>query len=675
MSANPNCVQSHFVAGFVDTITFPQQATAGNLLVVSGIGEGATDPTPPAGWTLLVSDTLHATHGRYVAYWKIADGSEVDVTITGWGFGGLQALAMAEYEAGSGWAGVDGAAVTVGPDSNSTQQATTTPTVDGLAVGFTMRSASAGDEGGTTTGILAVNSTVAGLYPRQLEIAATPATAGEDVTIGFDLGYSGLGVTVIGVFEEDNPPADPRIDFPLWSANVLDTNNDNDIAVTVPAGVAAGDRIVAMLIIGENRTIATAPADFDLDVSQVDDTPLRRAYIYSKAADGTEGGTAVTFTLDGNTTVKQARIVVLRPVNGNVVNLHDTETAVDGSPSATHTTPAAATTDPYAIAVEVLSCDSTTGGRLWDGPQNRASFMPQAEGLGAFGLAVAVAAGAIPGAGYAHVNGDPHGSVAYATAIYATAPAPDDPINVTATAISSSQIRVDWTTVLGATGYYVERSDDGITGWVNVSGPLPASPTSYVDGGLQPETTYYYRVTSVSGGGDSDPSSVVFATTFPESTPVPNPDPGNPWIRSPEFPILDMAICVTETYTRTRPFSAVQPIGGGLPTVITGAPGGRDYTLVISIRTITEQRQLEDLLASPLVYYQPPCDRDLWMAPDQESIVVTKVGRIRQMTVNFVETGPFPWPTPESFFEAPFPPLPDPESPGESPAESPGESP
>lgn len=91
--------------------------------------------------------------------------------------------------------------------------------------------------------------------------------------------------------------------------------------------------------------------------------------------------------------------------------------------------------------------------------------------------------------------------------------APDAPTNPAAMALSASVIQVTWDDVTDETGYRVERSDDGSTGWTDVSGVLAANTTQYDDTGLTAETQYFYRVFAVNASGDSDPSSTVDATT------------------------------------------------------------------------------------------------------------------------------------------------------------------
>ncbi len=89
---------------------------------------------------------------------------------------------------------------------------------------------------------------------------------------------------------------------------------------------------------------------------------------------------------------------------------------------------------------------------------------------------------------------------------------PASPTTVTATPLDSSSIALTWADVLSETGYRVERSADGVGGWVVLT-TTGQDVTSYTDAGLLPGTTYYYRVFATNAGGDSLSSDVVSATT------------------------------------------------------------------------------------------------------------------------------------------------------------------
>jgi titin len=83
---------------------------------------------------------------------------------------------------------------------------------------------------------------------------------------------------------------------------------------------------------------------------------------------------------------------------------------------------------------------------------------------------------------------------------------------VTAVAVSSSQIDVAWQDVAEEAGYQVQRSLDGVTGWVQV-GTTGQDVVSFSEVGLAASTAYSYRVVATNASGDSAPSAVVSATT------------------------------------------------------------------------------------------------------------------------------------------------------------------
>jgi titin len=118
---------------------------------------------------------------------------------------------------------------------------------------------------------------------------------------------------------------------------------------------------------------------------------------------------------------------------------------------------------------------------------------------------------------YRVVATSPNGDSAPSAVAGATTVAPPAPTGTTATAVSSSRIDVAWQDVLGESGYLVERSADGVSGWTQV-GTTAADVTSFSNTGLAPSTTYYYRVVATSPNGDSAPSAVAGATTAADST-------------------------------------------------------------------------------------------------------------------------------------------------------------
>jgi len=98
-----------------------------------------------------------------------------------------------------------------------------------------------------------------------------------------------------------------------------------------------------------------------------------------------------------------------------------------------------------------------------------------------------------------------------------------DPLSsttVTSVAASSSEIDLSWTDVDGETGYRIERSPDGTSGWTTIA-TTGQDVTTYADAGLSSGTTYFYRVFATNIGGDSPPSDVSSATTATEQMPGP----------------------------------------------------------------------------------------------------------------------------------------------------------
>ncbi|NHI03707.1 hypothetical protein DYY67_0777 [Candidatus Nitrosotalea sp. TS] len=90
---------------------------------------------------------------------------------------------------------------------------------------------------------------------------------------------------------------------------------------------------------------------------------------------------------------------------------------------------------------------------------------------------------------------------------------PLSPPNIAATTVSDSKINLSWAAPSGTiTGYKIERSIDGST-WSAVTSNTGTATTSYSDTGLNPSTTYYYRIFAIGDGGTGSASSIASATT------------------------------------------------------------------------------------------------------------------------------------------------------------------
>lgn len=118
----------------------------------------------------------------------------------------------------------------------------------------------------------------------------------------------------------------------------------------------------------------------------------------------------------------------------------------------------------------------------------------------------------------AAVNGDgvgPYTSVAiYATTLMPSFSPPARP-TLTATALSGSEVRLDWIAPFSGqpiTGYKIERGMG--TGYFDVIVNVSSTVTMYKDTNLSGGVTYIYRVSAFTDYGSGEPSSLAFATTF-----------------------------------------------------------------------------------------------------------------------------------------------------------------
>ena len=93
---------------------------------------------------------------------------------------------------------------------------------------------------------------------------------------------------------------------------------------------------------------------------------------------------------------------------------------------------------------------------------------------------------------------------------------PTAPTGFAASASSTTQINLTWSNVSGATGYSIERSPNGSTGWTVIATP-GAGSTTYSDTGVTENSRYYYRIQASNEGGGSPYSSTILSTTPPEA--------------------------------------------------------------------------------------------------------------------------------------------------------------
>lgn len=136
-------------------------------------------------------------------------------------------------------------------------------------------------------------------------------------------------------------------------------------------------------------------------------------------------------------------------------------------------------------------------------------------------------------------------------------------------------------------------------------------------------------------------------------TPTPPPDPVTfclEWsedehlIRTlgPAGPMYAPVIGMFE-WSRDRPFTVATGVNG-TRFVTSAPPGGRDLRMVAAVESEADLAALRAVLARPLVLISPSDSSEVWAAPVAETVRIVKVGRIRQVTADFISTGPEPGP-------------------------------
>jgi fibronectin type 3 domain-containing protein len=124
---------------------------------------------------------------------------------------------------------------------------------------------------------------------------------------------------------------------------------------------------------------------------------------------------------------------------------------------------------------------------------------------------------------------------------------------LTAESTTETSVKLVWGTTANAIGYHLYRSQtaDGTFG-LATDAVLTAS--SYTDGGLAANTTYYYKVTAIYASGESAQSDTLEAKTK-AATVTPTPDP-----TATPTPVSTPAPTATPTPSNTT----VQPDGSGI---------------------------------------------------------------------------------------------------------------
>ncbi|MBN1674120.1 MAG: DUF4038 domain-containing protein [Kiritimatiellae bacterium] len=98
-------------------------------------------------------------------------------------------------------------------------------------------------------------------------------------------------------------------------------------------------------------------------------------------------------------------------------------------------------------------------------------------------------------------SGAVNGPLTIDVTITVTEPVPAPPEGFAASAVSATEVRLTWSDLPNETQYMLRKSLDG-TYWYAFDAVYPAANVAtYTDRGLEPGTTYYYKIRGVNGGG------------------------------------------------------------------------------------------------------------------------------------------------------------------------------
>lgn len=111
---------------------------------------------------------------------------------------------------------------------------------------------------------------------------------------------------------------------------------------------------------------------------------------------------------------------------------------------------------------------------------------------------------------------------------------------------------------------------------------------------------------------------------------------------TPDGPLF-VSVCGRIEWRVERPFTVNQGVMGSRQ-VYSSPPSGHDFTLTVAVRSEAELLAVQRILDAALVLVSPADSVETWAAPVGAQTTVVKAGRIRQVTVPMVATGPEPQP-------------------------------
>jgi len=265
-----------------------------------------------------------------------------------------------------------------------------------------------------------------------------------------------------------------------------------DVLLTYPATIASGDAMLIRYAMAGTATTLNTPAGWTLLAGPIDKSTTNREYLLGRVANGTEAGNTLIVSVAASTAAK--RYAQLVAYSGTDTSPFGTPASiVETTAGTTHAAPTVNVTTSGCWIVEFAEDRGSPGSTTLTHGTYTQRDIQVGTGGGSMTVAAAdsnstVSISTTAGGGTWTGTLSTANAILWTVALLPTATS-GAPTGLTATPVSSSQINVAWNAVSGATGYDVERNS------VIVASP---ATNSYSDTGLVPNTSYSYRVRSVS---------------------------------------------------------------------------------------------------------------------------------------------------------------------------------
>ena len=519
------------------TPTLPAHSAGDFILLVVANRQGAITPTVPSGYVVLGRTRQRPAATADAEMWvfgKIAGASESDPTVStassvtsGWGVQTAVWSGVAAEMLDTGLRWTDANLGTGNQAIPNTR--TASDNAEAVAIGFstddnTLALLSGSEQGFTLIASNNGTSTFSLLLARR-SVASRGDVTGPTLqqTVNGPDTWGGLGV--LSLLAADETPVGPRLmahTYSAWSAATT------ELSLSFAFPPAAGDLILVGIVTSSSGEPAITFTGYTQE-AKANRSTNRWAYLYHKWSAGNE--TQVAWTNNQGNWGQVGSVQIWRDVDPTTpFDVANTENDANGT---TIAGPAITPVTDDAAVVSMAGCYGVTSFVRFSAS---AGFRPSwlcreylAELAGSGDPAIYGSDLRVPTAqattAPTYEASAARDWVGITTALRPAPVAlpPDAPANPAAVALSASSIRVTWDDVADETGFRVERSADGTTGWTDVSGNLAAGTVLFDDTGLTASTQYFYRVIAFNAVGDSSPSSTVNATT--DAGPPP-PSPG-----------------------------------------------------------------------------------------------------------------------------------------------------